>query len=147
MNIVIESKKPEGMFNSFVIPSSIDKMIQIVAEKGSITARLDARSKTRFGLSLQAGEQSIGFNTVPKAFTDNVGGYKYKMHVETKQNWFSGDTVTVAYFVKSKKQSLEQMKDHIVSIVRDYVQPRLPESVQEIKIELIETNAYYTLQG
>jgi len=144
MNIVIESKQSKGI-ESFMIPSSQQEMLKIVAETGKIEAKITAYSKTRFGFSLQAGEHQIGFNTLPKGETPQ--SYKYKMHLETKTNWFSGDRVTVAYFVKSKKQMLDQMKDHMLAIFNDYVKPNLPETMPEVKIELIETNAYYTLQG
>ena len=136
MKITTELVQPTGIM-SFSIPSSLDRMCKEVATTSKCQVHIHGVSKTRFSVAFQAGMDHLSFNTLPKAFCSEPSSYGLKMHLEAKTNMWSGDRVTVAYFVKSKKQGWEALRQHIIDLFTDYIAPKLPQVEGEVVLQVI----------
>ena len=110
---------PTPQVTSFSLGADIDRKKLI--ETKTIRIQPHCVSKTRVATSMQIGETRAGLNL-------EIEGYK--QHSETSMNYFSGNQVTKFYYVKSKKQNLEDYKEYVKKLV--------VEALKYIHIELDE---------
>lgn len=113
---------PSSGITSYILfgTGTLEKMCAKIEETGIVECDITAMSKTRFGISFQAGEHRLSCNTIPKR-CKSVEDYSVKVHAEEKMNYFSGTRTTACYFVKSKKQGSSVLKEHIREMFTDYI--------------------------
>jgi hypothetical protein len=110
---------PTTQVTSFILGADIDRKKLI--ETKTIRIQPHRVSKTRVATSMQIGDTRAGLNL-------EIEGYK--QHSTTEMNYFSGNRVTKFYYVKSKKQNLEDYKEYVKKLV--------VEALKYIHIELDE---------
>ena len=118
MNIIL-IEVPTPMFTSFTLMADLDKKKLI--ETKTVRVQPHCVTKTRVATSMQIGETRAGLNL-------EIDGYK--QHSETSMNYFSGNQVTKFYYVKSKKQNLEDYKEYVKKLV--------VQALKHIRVELDE---------
>lgn len=127
MKVIIKevSTPPTSSFTMF---AEVDKE-KLMKEK-VVRVRPSYVTKTRIETSMQIGQCRVGINFA-------VDGYKT---VEKREhNMFSGTTDVLNYFVKSKKQGLEEYKEFVKALVekalKEYLYIDLDEVVVELEVE------------
>lgn len=119
---LIEVPTPET--TSFNLMADLDKKKLI--ETKTVRIQPHCVTKTRVATSMQIGETRAGLNL-------EIDGYK--QHSEASMNYFSGNKVTKFYYVKSKKQNLEDYKEYVKKLVVKALK-HIHIELDEITIEL-----------
>lgn len=119
---LIEVPTPET--TSFYLMADLDKKKLI--ETKTVRIQPHCVTKTRVATSMQIGETRAGLNL-------EIDGYK--QHSEASMNYFSGNKVTKFYYVKSKKQNLEDYKEYVKKLVVKALK-HIHIELDEITIEL-----------
>jgi len=115
---------PTPQVTSFMMMADLDKAK--LRETKTVRIQPYCVTKTRVATSIQIGETRAGLNL-------EIEGYK--QHSETTMNYFSGGQVTKFYYVKSKKQNLEDYKEYVKKLVIKALQ-HIHVELDEITIEL-----------
>jgi len=115
---------PTPQVTSFTLMADLDKKKLI--ETKTVRIQPHCVTKTRVATSMQIGETRAGLNL-------EIEGYK--QHSETSMNYFSGNQVTKFYYVKSKKQNLEDYKEYVKKLVVKALK-HIHIELDEITIEL-----------
>ena len=115
---------PTPQVTSFTLMADLYKKKLI--ETKTIRVQPHCVTKTRVATSIQIGETRAGVNL-------QIDGYK--QHSENTINYFSGNHVTKFYYVKSKKQNLEDYKEYVKKLVVKALQ-HIHVELDEITIEL-----------
>ena len=97
---------PTPQVTSFILGADIDRKKLI--ETKTLRIQPNCVSKTRVATSMQVGDTRAGLNL-------EIEGYK--QHSTTDMNFFTGNRVTKFYYVKSKKQNLEDYKEYVKKLV------------------------------
>ncbi len=126
---IILIEVPTPTVTSFTLMADLDKKKLI--ETKTVRVQPHHVSKTRVATSMQIGETRVGLNL-------EIDGYK--QHSETSMNYFSGNQVTKFYYVKSKKQNLEDYKEFVKKLVVQALK-HIHVELDEITIEL-EVNKF-----
>ena len=115
---------PTPQVTSFMMMADLDRAK--LRETKTVRIQPHCVTKTRVATSMQIGETRAGLNL-------EVDGYK--QHSETSINYFSGNHVTKFYYVKSKKQNLEDYKEYVKKLVVKAL-AHIHVELDEITIEL-----------
>jgi len=115
---------PTPQVTSFTLMADFDKKKLI--ETKTLRVQPHCVSKTRVATSMQVGDTRAGLNL-------EIEGYK--QHNITEMNYFSGNRVTKFYYVKSKKQNLEDYKEYVKKLVIEALK-YIHIELDEITIEL-----------
>ena len=115
---------PTPQVTSFTLMADLDKKKLI--ETKTVRIQPHCVTKTRVATSMQIGETRAGLNL-------EIDGYK--QHSEASMNYFSGNKVTKFYYVKSKKQNLEDYKEYVKKLVVKALK-HIHIELDEITIEL-----------
>ena len=97
---------PTPQVTSFILGADLDKKKLI--ETKTLRVQPHCVTKTRVATSMQVGDTRAGLNL-------EIEGYK--QHSITEMNYFTGNRVTKFYYVKSKKQNLEDYKEYVKKLV------------------------------
>jgi len=129
MNVIIK-EVPTPMFRSFTLCGKPN--LELLKETKVVHVHPHAIGKTRVSTSIQFGEfcNKINFQ---------CEGIKTK-DVET-MNSLDFEKVTSHYFVKSKKQGLNEYKDYVTKVVTMVIKDIFHIELDELTIEL-ETNNF-----
>jgi len=101
------------MVREFTLFAPISELREAVVKNNSIFVDIVYHTKTRLSLSIQGGSATFKVNHHSKYSTDN----NLNLHEETGMNFFSGQRSTNLYFKLTKKQNVEVLKEHILSLV------------------------------
>ena len=119
---------PTPQVTSFKLMADLDRAK--LRETKTIRIQPHCKTKTRVSTSMQIGETRAGINL-------EIDGYK--QHSETEMNYFSGNRVTKFYYIKSKKQNLENYKEYVKKLVVEALK-FINVELDEITIELESGN-------
>jgi hypothetical protein len=120
---------------SFTLCGSEKKFFEGIAKDKKVKCSIVQKSKTRYYLAFQHGENRFTIN--PKHDT-------FKQHEEDKISWVSGERQLMYYFVKSKKQDYYKMLQYIHFVAFKIFEPVIGD--QEFLIELEKNNALADLK-
>lgn len=127
---VIIKEVPTPMVSEFTMFAEVDKE-KLMKEK-VVRVRPSYVTKTRIETSMQIGQCRVGINFAVDGFNT----------VEKREhNMFSGNTNVKHYFVKSKKQGLEEYKEFVKALVEKALKVYLYIDLDEVTVEL-EVNRF-----
>jgi len=116
---------PTPMFSEFTLGAT--PKASELSEKKVIRIVASHETKTRINTSMKLGASNSGVNF-------DVEGFK--THYSREHSWISGEYQEKYYFVKSKKQGLEQYKEYVKEVVKDVIANYMKLELDEITIEL-----------
>lgn len=107
-------RKPSS--RSFTLFAPISELREAVIKENKIYFDIYFHTKTRLSLSIQGGSASFKVNQHSKYSTEN----NLKFDTERGYSMLSGQHTVNEYFKLSKKQNVEVLKKHILSLM-DYL--------------------------
>jgi len=120
---IIEIATP--MSSEFTMFADLD--VEKLRETKTIRVVAHHETKTRISTTLQIGQGRVGANFKMEGF---------KTFEETKHSYVTYNASVVNYFLKSKKQGLEQYKEYVKAVVESVVKNNIKLELDEVTVEL-----------
>lgn len=122
---VIIKEVPTPMVSEFTMFAEVDKA-KLMEEK-VVRVRPSYVTKTRIETSMQIGQARVGINFAVEGF---------KTVEKSEHSYFTGNTTVKHYFVKSKKQGLEEYKEFVKELVKKALKEYMYIDLDEVTVEL-----------